>query len=93
MAAHIGQPICTLSSAMTIPPTSVFTAFMLSALARTLGVIPGGLGTFEAASTGALTLMGVPLAAALSATVLFRGFSFYLPLLPGLWLSRGELRE
>ncbi|RKH91861.1 UPF0104 family protein [Corallococcus sp. AB045] len=74
-------------------PTSVFTAFMLSALARTLGVIPGGLGTFEAASTGALTLMGVPLAAALSATVLFRGFSFYLPLLPGLWLSRGELRE
>ncbi|GMU05458.1 hypothetical protein ASNO1_17110 [Corallococcus caeni] len=31
--------------------------------------------------------------AALSATVLFRGFSFYLPLLPGLWLSRGVLRE
>ncbi|RKH47495.1 TIGR00374 family protein [Corallococcus sicarius] len=74
-------------------PTGVFTAFMLSALARTLGVIPGGLGTFEAASTGTLTLMGVPLAAALSATVLFRGLSFYLPLLPGLWLSRGELRE
>ncbi|WP_205520268.1 magnesium-translocating P-type ATPase [Pyxidicoccus caerfyrddinensis] len=74
-------------------PTGVFTAFMLSTLARTLGVVPGGLGTFEAASTGTLALMGVPLAAAFSATVLFRGFSFYLPLVPGLLLSRGELRE
>ncbi|QSQ25392.1 HAD-IC family P-type ATPase [Pyxidicoccus parkwayensis] len=74
-------------------PTGVFAAFMLSTLARTLGVIPGGLGTFEAASTGTLTLLGIPLAAALSATVLFRGFSFYVPLVPGLLLSRGELRQ
>ncbi|NMO20182.1 magnesium-translocating P-type ATPase [Pyxidicoccus fallax] len=37
--------------------------------------------------------MGVPLEAALSGTLLFRGFSFYVPLLPGLLLSRGELRE
>lgn len=75
------------------PPTGVFTAFMLSTLARVLGVVPGGLGTFEAASMGALSLMGVPLAAAFSATILFRGFSFYIPLVPGLLLSRGELRE
>jgi uncharacterized protein (TIRG00374 family) len=75
------------------PPTGVFTAFMLSTLARTLGVVPGGLGTFEAASLGTLTLMGVPLGAAVSATVLFRGFSFFIPLVPGLVLSRGELRE
>ncbi|AEI67110.1 cation-translocating P-type ATPase with extended N-terminal transmembrane region [Corallococcus macrosporus] len=75
------------------PPTGVFSAFMLSTLARTLGVIPGGLGTFEAASIGLLNLMGVPLEAALSGTLLFRGYSFYVPLLPGLLLSRGELRE
>nr|WP_225937653.1 magnesium-translocating P-type ATPase [Myxococcus sp. RHSTA-1-4] len=75
------------------PPTGVFTAFMLSTLARTLGVIPGGLGTFEAASIGLLNLMGVSLEAALSSTILFRGFSFYLPLVPGLLLSRNELRE
>jgi Mg2+-importing ATPase len=75
------------------PPTGVFTAFMLSTLARTLGVVPGGLGTFEAASIGTLTLMGIPLGAAVSATILFRGFSFFIPLVPGLLLSRGELRE
>jgi len=75
------------------PPMGVFTAFMLSTLARTLGVVPGGLGTFEAASMGTLTLMGIPLGAAVSATVLFRGFSFFIPLVPGLVLSRGELRE
>ncbi|MBZ4399716.1 magnesium-translocating P-type ATPase [Myxococcus sp. AS-1-15] len=74
------------------PAAGVFTAFMLSTLARTLGVVPGGLGTFEAASIGLLHLMGVSMEASLSATLLFRGFSFYLPLVPGLLLSRRELR-
>ncbi len=72
-------------------PGGVFTALTLSTVARTLSIVPAGLGIFEAASIGALDLMGVPLAAALSATVLFRGFSFFLPLIPGLLLSRGEL--
>jgi uncharacterized membrane protein YbhN (UPF0104 family) len=75
------------------PPTGVFTAFMLSTLVRQLSIVPGGLGTFEAASLGTLTLMGIPLGAAVSATILFRGFSFFVPLVPGLLLSRGELRE
>jgi uncharacterized protein (TIRG00374 family) len=71
----------------------VFTALTLSTVARTLSIVPAGLGIFEAASIATLNLMGVPLAAALSATVLFRGFSFFLPLIPGLLLSRGELWE
>ena len=33
-------------------------------------------------------MMGVALPIALSATLLFRGMSFWLPLIPGLWFSR-----
>lgn len=57
----------------------VFASFMLSTLARTLGVVPGGLGVFEAVSVATLKLIGVPVVAGLAATLLFRGFSFWLP--------------
>jgi P-type Mg2+ transporter len=77
----------------TANPAAVFAAFMLSTLARTIGVLPGGFGTFDAPLVGLLNLMGTPLAAALSATLLFRGFSFFIPLVPGLLLSRAELRS
>jgi Mg2+-importing ATPase len=71
----------------------VFVSFMLSSVARILGIVPGGLGTFEAASVASLRAAGVPVAAALAATLLFRGLSFWLPLLPGLVLARLELRR
>ncbi|HEX2495170.1 MAG TPA: magnesium-translocating P-type ATPase [Steroidobacter sp.] len=67
---------------------AVFSSFMISNLFRTLGVLPGGLGAFEASSVLTLGFVGVPLPAALSATLLFRGLSFWLPMLPGAWLSR-----
>lgn len=63
---------------------------MLASLARTLGPVPGGLGVFEAASVTALKLNGVPIAAGLAATLLFRGFSYWLPMLPGILLARRE---
>jgi Mg2+-importing ATPase len=75
-----------------VSPVQVFASFMLSTLARTLGVIPGGLGVFEAVSVTTLKLVGVPLAAGLAATLLFRGFSFFLPMAPGLVLARREVR-
>lgn len=65
----------------------VFASFMLSTLFRSLGVLPGGLGSFEAASIVTLKLAGVPTAIALSATLLFRVLSFWLPMLPGLWYA------
>jgi Mg2+-importing ATPase len=70
----------------------VFSSFMISNLFRTLGVLPGGLGTFEASSVLTLKLVGVALPVALSATLLFRGLSFWLPMIPGLWLSRRLFR-
>lgn len=66
----------------------VFASFMISSVFRTIGIVPGGLGTYEAASVLTLRMMGVSLAVALSATLVFRGLSFWLPMLPGLWCSR-----
>ena len=70
-------------------PTGVFASFMIATLLRTIGIVPGGLGTFEAASVVTLKLAGVPVAVALAATLLFRGLSFWLPMVPGLVFSRG----
>jgi len=66
----------------------LFASFMISNLFRTVSVLPGGLGTFEASSVITLGLVGVALPIALSSTLLFRGLSFWLPMIPGLWLSR-----
>lgn len=72
----------------TASPTGVFGSFMISSLMRTLGILPGGLGAFEAASVLTLKLVGVPVAPALAATLLFRGLTFWLPMVPGLVFSR-----
>src|SRR5207244_2611296 len=47
------------------PPAGVFSSFMLASLARTVGIVPGGLGTFEAVSVTTLRATGVSLPAAL----------------------------
>jgi uncharacterized membrane protein YbhN (UPF0104 family) len=75
-----------------VNPAPVFASFMLSTLAQTLGASPGGLGVFEAVSVAMLKLVGVPVATGLGATLLFRFFSFWLPMAPGLILARREAR-
>lgn len=75
-----------------VHPAPVFASFMLSTLVQTLGPVPGGLGVFEAASVATLKLMGVSVAVGLAATLLFRGFSFWLPMAPGLVFARRESR-
>lgn len=77
---------------LAVNPASVFASFMLSTLARTMGVVPGGLGVFEAVSVATLKIIGVPVAAGLAATLLFRVFTFWLPMAPGLILARREAR-
>jgi Mg2+-importing ATPase len=69
-------------------PPGVFASFMVSSLLRTIGIVPGGLGVFEAASVVTLKLVGVPIPVALAATLLFRGLSFWLPMVPGLVFAR-----
>lgn len=69
----------------------VFASFMISNLFRTIGIVPGGLGTFEATSVLTLKLAGLDVPVALAATLMFRGLSFWLPMAPGLWFTRHGL--
>lgn len=71
----------------------VFASFVTASMAATIGPIPLGLGTFEAGSVGTLSLFGVPIEAALAGTLLLRGLTFWLPMLPGLWLTRREIGQ
>ena len=89
-AGTLWSMLCALG--LSVHPAQVFASFMLSTLARTLGPMPGGLGIFDAASVATLKLMGVPIAAGLAATFLFRGFSYWLPMAPGILLARRETR-
>ena len=72
----------------TASPRGVFASFMIASVFRTVGIVPGGLGTFEATSVWTLSLLGVSVPVGLAATLLFRGLSFWLPMLPGWWVSR-----
>ena len=91
-AAIIVLDVLTLAALVesvgTQPRAGVFVSFMISSLVRSMGFIPGGLGTFEATSVLTLRMTGATLSVALAATLLFRGLSFWLPMLPGLWYSR-----
>ena len=69
----------------------VFVSFAIASMAATIGPIPVGLGTFEAGSVGMLSYLGVSIEAALAGTLLLRGLTFWLPMLPGIWLARREL--
>ncbi len=72
------------------PLPVAYAGFLLGFLAGSLGAVPAGVGVFEAGAVAALTLLGVPGAAALTATLLFRGFSLWLPLAPGAFYARRE---
>ncbi len=37
-------------------------------------------------------MLGVTLEAAFTATLLLRGFTLWLPMIPGLWLTKSEMR-
>jgi uncharacterized protein (TIRG00374 family) len=69
------------SLGLSIAPLAVLAAYGLALIVSTYTILPAGGGTVEAALTLTLTVQGVPLEAALGATVLFRLCSFWL-LLP-----------
>jgi uncharacterized protein (TIRG00374 family) len=69
----------------------IFVSFAIASMVATIGPIPVGLGTFEATSVGMLHLLGVSVEAALAGTLLLRGLTFWLPMLPGIWLARREI--
>lgn len=82
MLAAVGAPA---------PFSIVFVSFVSASVVSTLAWVPGGIGTFEGTCVLVLRSHGVPLEAAFAATLLLRGFTFWLPMAPGLWLARREL--
>lgn len=68
-----------------------FIAVVMAYMAATLSLLPGGIGGFEAGCVAILTKLGVPMEAALTGTVLLRGFTLWLPLIPGLIFARRDV--
>jgi len=81
------------SLGVAVSPGHAFSSFMIANLIRTAGVVPAGLGTFDATVVLMLTMEDMSLAAALAATILFRVITFLLPMVPGLWFSRHLLHH
>jgi glycosyltransferase 2 family protein len=69
----------------------LFTSFVLASIAATLSLLPGGVGSFEAGSVASMRYLGIPLEVALTGTLLFRGLTLWLPMLPGIWFARHEM--
>lgn len=70
---------------------TAFIAFVMASVVATISFIPLGLGTFEVSSVAILSVLGVEVEVALAATLLLRGLTFWLPMLPGVWLARREM--
>ncbi len=85
--------LCLFALGVDVPFGTAFVAFIMASIAVVLGPVPMGLGSFEAVSIGMLRAMDVPFEAALSATLLFRGFTLWLPLVPGMIAARRQLRR
>lgn len=82
---------CLKGLGLDVPFSTALVAFMLASMAATLGPVPLGLGSFEVVSTSTLALLGVRLEPAIAATMLLRILILWLPLLPGLALTRRML--
>jgi uncharacterized membrane protein YbhN (UPF0104 family) len=76
-----------------VPTWTAFVSFMIASMTATIGPIPLGLGTFEAGCVGMLVVLGVAVEPALAATLLLRGLTFWLPMIPGLWLAKHEIAK
>ncbi len=68
-----------------------FICFIAASVAATVSPLPVGLGTFEAVAVATFGMLGVQIEVALTATLLLRGFTFWLPMLPGLVLAQREI--
>jgi uncharacterized protein (TIRG00374 family) len=88
-----GGTLATMLLALGRPfqPIAAFSAQALAQAAATIGIVPAGLGTYEATCVAILNLHGVAVAPALAATLLLRGASLWLPLIPGYFLARRDL--
>ncbi len=74
-------------------PISLWTGFVavaIASIAATIGPAPMGLGTFEAGMIASLTVFGASVEDALTAPLIYRGLTLWLPLLPGFIIIQRE---
>lgn len=71
--------------------TVCFAAFVIGSIAGTVTFMPGGVGGFEIACVGALVIFGASLEAAVAGTILLRGITLWIPLVPGLIFTHRDL--
>jgi uncharacterized protein (TIRG00374 family) len=72
-------------------PNTIVIAFAAATALSAISFLPGGAGSFEAAMVVVLARREIPFEAALAATLIFRGLTFWLPLaLSPLVLARRE---
>jgi uncharacterized protein (TIRG00374 family) len=88
-AATLGATLAAVG--VDAPLGFIFASFVFAKIAEITGMVPGGLGTFEGTCVALLHVSGVGFDAALAATLLLRGFTFWLPMLPGVAVVRREL--
>jgi uncharacterized protein (TIRG00374 family) len=72
-------------------PAAMFGSFLIASAVSRMVPVPMGLGSSEAALVLMLRAVGISLEASMTAALLFRGFTFWFPMLPGLVFARLEL--
>ncbi len=68
-----------------VPLTTLAFLYLAGSAAANATPVPAGLGVMDAALVAGLTTFGVAPASALAGVLLYRFFTYWLPLLPGLW--------
>ncbi|HTL47066.1 MAG TPA: lysylphosphatidylglycerol synthase transmembrane domain-containing protein [Verrucomicrobiae bacterium] len=77
----------------THPWFHAYVSDMVSSVVTDLAMVPGKIGVFEGSSVTMLRLFKYPLEEAVAATLLFRGFTYWLPMIPGFIITRRELGQ
>lgn len=72
-------------------PMEALASFLIASVVATLAPLPLGLGSFEGSSTMALHVFGAGAEAGLAATLILRGLTLWLPMVPGLIITRLEI--
>jgi len=85
--------VCLLALGQKAAFGTAFIAMICAQMVVIIGPVPLGLGSFEATSTGMLSLLGVPVEVAFAGTLLLRGFTLWIPLLPGLIITQRSYRR
>jgi glycosyltransferase 2 family protein len=73
--------------------TAAFIGFVVGSLAGSVTFVPGGVGGYEVGSTAILVLLGVSVEAAIAGTVILRGLTLWIPLIPGIYFLKHQMQK